>query len=42
MNLVIFLPGGVMEGIRRLAGLFKRKTGRRASGVSAQPSRSAA
>lgn len=42
MVVVIFLPGGVMEGIRRLAGLLKRKTGRRASAVSAQPSRSAA
>lgn len=42
MIVVIFLPGGVMEGIRRVAGLFKRKAARRASTVSAQPSRSAA
>lgn len=34
MVTVIFLPGGIMEGIRRIAGLFSRKKGNSPTGNS--------
>jgi ABC-type branched-subunit amino acid transport system permease subunit len=42
MVVVIFLPGGVMEGLRRLTGAFRRRSGRREAAVAATASRSAA
>ncbi len=35
MIIVIFLPGGIMEGIQRIANIFKRKSGDNSKGASA-------
>ena len=35
MVIVIFLPGGLMEGFNRIAGLFKRKSGSNQGGAAA-------
>ncbi|MEM1345830.1 MAG: branched-chain amino acid ABC transporter permease, partial [Pseudomonadota bacterium] len=38
MAIVIFLPGGLMEGFRRITGLFSRRPApRRTSGAQAAP-----
>jgi ABC-type branched-subunit amino acid transport system permease subunit len=37
MLIVILLPGGIMEGLRRIWGLFKRRTGHRKTVSAAQP-----
>jgi ABC-type branched-subunit amino acid transport system permease subunit len=42
MIVVIFLPGGVMEGLQHLSRAFRRRTGRRDAGVVSRPSRRAA
>jgi hypothetical protein len=37
--IVVFLPGGIMEGLRRILGLFKRRPSRarRMSATQPQP-----
>jgi ABC-type branched-subunit amino acid transport system permease subunit len=42
MIVVTFLPGGVMEGSRRLAAAFRRRARRRKARVASAPSRTAA